>query len=88
MVNRVAEAISKKYPDVRLGCYAYSAYSHPPSFRLHPNVYIQITTHYRRTSLTLQQQLDEFRRVSGSLGVREYYSVYQWDTDREYLKSR
>jgi len=82
MVNRVAEAVSDEYPDVRLGCYAYSAYSHPPSFRLHPNVYVQITTHYRRTSLTLQQQLDAFSLATDSLGVREYYSVYQWDWDR------
>ncbi|MDX1565814.1 MAG: DUF4838 domain-containing protein, partial [Phycisphaeraceae bacterium] len=82
MVNEVAEAVTKKHPNVRFGCYAYSAYSHPPSFKIHPSVYVQITTRYRRTSLTMEQQLKAFSGVTDSLGVREYYSVYQWDWDR------
>ena len=58
-----------------------SAYSHPPSFELHPNAYVQTTTAYRRTPLSLDEQLSALGKVSSQLGVREYYSVYQWDWD-------
>jgi hypothetical protein len=66
---------------VLVGCYAYSAYSHPPSFKLHPNVYLQTTTAYRRTPLSLEQQLEVFGKRTRQMGIREYYSVYQWDWD-------
>ncbi len=81
LVNQVAEAVAKKYPQTLVGCYAYSAYSHPPSFDLHPNVYLQTTTAYRRTPISLEQQLAEFGTKTTQLGIREYYSVYQWDWD-------
>jgi hypothetical protein len=81
MVNRVAAAVAERHPDVLTGCYAYSAYSHPPSFELHPNAYVQTTTAYRRTPLSLAEQLSALGKVSSQLGVREYYSVYQWDWD-------
>lgn len=81
LANRVAKALEEKHPDVLVGCYAYSAYSHPPSFKLHANVYLQTTTAYRRTPLTLQEQLAQFGEKTDQLGIREYYSVYQWDWD-------
>ena len=37
-INQVAAAVAEKYPATWIGCYAYSAYSHPPSFPLHPKV--------------------------------------------------
>ena len=81
LVNRVAAAVAVKHPEVRIGCYAYSAYSHPPSFKLKPNVYVQTTTQYRRTPLSLARQLEAFGEKTNMLGIREYYSVYQWDWD-------
>jgi len=84
LVNRVAAAVAEKHPDARIGCYAYSAYSHPPSFSMHPNVYIQVTTAFRRTPLTLEEQLAAWGRKTKELGVREYYSVYQWDWEEPY----
>lgn len=81
LASEVAKAVAAKYPDTLVGCYAYSAYSHPPSFKLHPNVYLQTTTAYRRTPLTLQEQISAFGEKTGQLGIREYYSVYQWDWD-------
>jgi hypothetical protein len=80
-VNQVADAVCKDHPNVTLACYAYSAYSHPPSFALHPNVYIQTTTAYRRTQLDLTEQLSQFGTKAEKLGIREYYSVFQWDWD-------
>lgn len=81
LVNRVAAAVAEKHPRTLVGCYAYSAYSHPPSFKLHPNVYLQTTTAYRRTPLTLEEQISAFGEKTKQVGIREYYSVYQWDWD-------
>jgi hypothetical protein len=80
-VNAVAEAVAARYPDTYVGCMAYSAYAHPPSFKLHPKVLVQVTTAYRRTDLTLEQQLSTLRERGCQAGLREYFSVYQWDWD-------
>src|SRR6185437_7769022 len=80
-VNQVAAAVAKKYPKTLVGCYAYSAYSHPPSFKLHPNVFLQTTTAFRRTPLSLAEQLETFHKIGVQAGIRAYYSVYQWDWD-------
>lgn len=79
--NKVAEAVSAKYPTTLIGCMAYSAYSHPPSFKMHPNVFLQITTAFRRTDLTLEEQLAAFKKQGCRAGIYEYFSVYQWDWD-------
>jgi hypothetical protein len=79
--NEVAAAVAEKYPKTLIGCMAYSAYSHPPSFKLHPNVFLQVTTAYRRTDLTLEEQLAAFKKQGCQAGIRDYFSVYQWDWD-------
>ncbi len=80
-INQVAAAVAEKHPDTLFGAYAYSAYSHPPSFKLHPNVFLQTTTAFRRTDLSLEQQLDALKTRASRIGIRDYYSVYQWDWD-------
>jgi len=80
-INQVAAAVAEKYPDTLIGCYAYSAYSHPPSFKLRPNVFLQTTTAFRRTNLSLEEQLDGWSKSASQLGIRDYYSVFQWDWD-------
>jgi hypothetical protein len=80
-VNQVAKAVGEKSPNVILGCYGYSAYSHPPSFKLEPNVFVQATTQYRRTPLTLEQQMNVWGQRARQVGIRGYWSVYQWDWD-------
>ncbi|MBL7734229.1 MAG: DUF4838 domain-containing protein [Chitinophagaceae bacterium] len=81
-VNETARALRKKYPGVLLGSYGYSAYSHPPSFDLEPNVFLLTTTHFRRTPLTLEEQLDMWGRRAKMLGIRGYWSVAFWDWDK------
>ena len=80
-INTAAKALAAKFPGVLIGTYAYSAYSHPPSFPVEPNVFIQTTTAYRRTPMSLQEQLETFRRMGVQSGIRGYWSVYQWDWD-------
>jgi hypothetical protein len=80
-VRRVAEAMAEQHPGLIIGVYAYSAYSHPPSFDLPPNVYIQTTTAFRRTPLDLDDQIKQWGARARRVGIRDYWSVYQWDWD-------
>ena len=80
-INQVAAAVAEKFPATWIGCYAYSAYSHPPSFPLHAKVFVQTTTAFRRTGLTQEEQLDGWSARTAQTGIRDYYSVYQWDWD-------
>jgi hypothetical protein len=84
LVSEVARAVAEKHPKTLVGCYAYSAYSHPPSFKLHPNVFLQTTTAFRRTPLSLEEQLKAFGERTAQVGIREYYSAYPWDWDYPY----
>lgn len=40
-VNKVAETVCAKYPSARFALLAYCSVLPPPSFRLHPNVYVR-----------------------------------------------
>ena len=80
--NEVADAVAKNYPGKLVGMIAYSAYSHPPSFELRPNVYVEITQGYRRTPLTLAEQMADFARKAKHIGMYEYYDVEQWSWDQ------
>lgn len=84
-INQVANVMAEKYPEVLLGCYGYSSYSHPPSFKLHKNIFVQTTTHYRRTPLNLSEQLELWGSRCNQVGIRGYWSVYQWDWDNPLL---
>jgi hypothetical protein len=81
-VNEVADAVARRYPGKMVGMIAYSAYSHPPSFELRPNVYVEITQGYRRTPLTLTEQMADFAQKAKHLGMYEYYDVEQWSWDQ------
>ncbi|MBI2931562.1 MAG: DUF4838 domain-containing protein, partial [Planctomycetes bacterium] len=80
--NQVADAVAERFPGKYVGCLAYSAYAHPPSFSLRPNIYIQITTGYRRTPLTLGQQMVAFASKCPNIGIYEYYDVEQWSWEK------
>lgn len=80
--NLVAEAVAKQFPGKMVGTLAYSAHSHPPSFDLLPNVYVEITGGYRRTPLTMEEQLAAFAKRAKNLGLYEYYDVEQWSWDK------
>jgi len=78
MTNEVARAVRARYPDVLIGVMAYSGYSHPPSFDFEPNVYVQITTSYRRTPMTLEEQIEAFGRKARQIGLYDYYHIAVW----------
>jgi len=81
LANVVAKAVRKEFPDKWVGLYAYAYHSEPPQFPIEPGVYIQVTTGFRYTKLTFDQQVTAFRKLGARLGVYDYFSVYPWDYD-------
>ncbi len=81
-VNEVAKAVQREYPGKMVGILAYSAYAHPPSFDIEPNVYVELTRGYRRTPLSSVEQIVAFSKKAKNLGIYEYYDVEQWAWER------
>ncbi len=82
LANLVAKKLQKEFPGKYVGLLAYHLHSEPPSFRLEPNVHVEVTTGFRGgTRLTLEQQAEAFRKLGASVGVYDYFSVYLWDWD-------
>jgi len=79
--NKIAEAVRKEFPDKFVGLYAYAYHSDPPRFPLLPNVYVEVTTGFRYTNLTYDEQVQAFRNLGAMVGVYDYFSVYPWDFD-------
>ena len=82
LANLVAKQVQKEFPGKYVGLLAYHLHSNPPSFKLEPNIHVELTTGFRGgTKLTLEQQAEEFRKLGASVGVYDYFSVYLWDWD-------
>ena len=81
LANLAARAVQKEFPGKYVGLYAYAHHADPPSFALEPNVYVQITTGFRYTKLSWEDQIRAFRQRGAQVGVYDYFSVYPWDWD-------
>jgi len=81
LANRVAQTLAEHFPGKWVGLLAYAGHSDPPSFPLAPNVYVQITTGFRYTKLSFEEQVSRFRELGAQVGVYDYFSVYPWDWD-------
>ena len=82
LINTIAAAATAKNPDMRVATRVYSGYTHPPSFNMHPNVDVIFSRMFRRTPLSLEEQLKIWStKTSGARGIKDYLSVYQFDWD-------
>ena len=81
LANVVAKAVRRELPGKWVGLLAYAFHSDPPTFAIEPGVYIQVTTGFRYTKLSFDEQVTAFRRLGAKLGVYDYFSVYPWDYD-------
>lgn len=79
--NRVGEAVAARFPDKYVGLYAYYLHTEPPSLKLHPNVYVQLTTGFRHTKMTFEEEIAAWSEKASSLGIYDYFSVFPWDWD-------
>ncbi len=79
--NQIARRVRKVFPDKWVGLYAYAYHADPPKYRIEPGVYVQVTTGFRWTKLSFDEQVSAFRTLGATLGVYDYFSVYPWDFD-------
>lgn len=79
LANAVARELSKETPPAWVGLYAYSSHRLPPTIAVEPNVYVQVAMGFNRTEFTLDQLIEQWAQKVTSVGLREYYSVQEWD---------
>jgi len=81
LASNVARAVRKEFPDKWVGLYAYAFHCEPPRTPFAPGVYVQVTTGFRYTKLSFDEQVTAFRKLGARLGVYDYFSVLPWDWD-------
>ena len=77
--NTVAERVTTRFPDKYLGLLSYAWHTDPPSFELHPNVYVQLTRGLRRTKMTWEEQIAAWSKSAKAFGIYDYFSLHEWD---------
>jgi hypothetical protein len=82
LANTVAREVAEKFPGKMVGCLAYNQHSEPPSFKLEPNVYVQLTAGFIRGRYSHDELLELWPKACANLGFYEYFSVWLWDFDK------
>ncbi len=80
MANEVARMLQREFPGKMVGLYAYREHAEPPSFRLEPNVYVQITSQLS-SKRTPQEVIRLWSEQHSNLGFYDYYAPYAWHLD-------
>jgi len=81
LANEVAEALKKEAPGAHVGLYAYNEHADPPSIPVHPNVSVLVATAFRKTRLSLQEQVEAWAKRGATVGIRDYLSYPAMDYD-------
>jgi len=74
LANEVAKAIGKEFPGHYVGMYAYNKHGEPPSIQVSSNIFVLVTTGFRGTSLSMQDQMQGWQKQGATLGIRDYLS--------------
>ncbi len=72
-------AASAVPPGKYIGMYAYNYHSAPPSMMVSDRVYVMIATAFLKQGYTVDGLLAGWGAKAQNLGVREYFSVWDWD---------
>ena len=97
LVNEAGKTVTEKHPGKYVGTYAYSQHSEPPSFKMAPSVYVQITAGFTRGRYTFLELIEQWHKHVSQLGIYEYLNVWAWTRDMpgaargantEYLRER
>lgn len=81
LANLVAKAVRARYPDKWVGLLSYAYHSEPPRFPIEKGVYVQVTTGFRYTALSLEEQVNRIRDLGADVGVYDYFNVPEWSWD-------
>ncbi len=88
-INRVADGICKKYPNLLIVASAYSSTYLPPTFKLHPNVIIHMTIDFNscvnpKVHEKHKRIIAEWGRKASILSVWDYSWGYPYPMPRLY----
>ncbi len=81
LANLAAKAVRARYPDKWVGLLSYAYHSEPPRFPIEKGVYVQVTTGFRYTKLSFEEQVNRIRDLGAAVGLYDYYSVPEWSWD-------
>lgn len=81
LVNRVARAVSSKYPGTYVGCLAYDEYAEPPSIKLEPNIFVAITTAFNSSKYSTEELVKKWQSKGVQIGIYDYFSQFTFDFD-------
>jgi hypothetical protein len=81
LVNRIASAVRKKYPETLIGCLAYTEYIEPPTHKTEPNVYVAITTGFNPSKYSTEELVKKWTPMTGTVGIYDYFGLFAWDQD-------
>ena len=73
LANEVAQAVTAKYPDKKVGMYAYNQHSPAPEIDLHPGVVVNIATAFIKGGYTIDELITSWKKRKANVGIREYY---------------
>ena len=84
VANISAEAmIDAGYTDKYIGMLGYNYHSDPPvDCNVHPNVLISIALGFLSGNFTVDELLTGWQEKGATLGIYDYFSVYQWDLSK------
>ncbi|MCS6830970.1 MAG: DUF4838 domain-containing protein [bacterium] len=81
LANVVAKAVRTRYPEKWVGLLSYAFHSEPPRFRIENGVYVQVTTGFRYTTLSFEEQVNRIRNLGADVGLYDYFNVPEWSWD-------
>ena len=80
LANEVAKAVTAKYPDKKVGMYAYNRHCTPPDIDVHPSVVINIATGFIKGGWTVDEITKGWKKRNAAIGIREYYFAHVFPT--------
>ena len=73
LANEVAKAVIAKYPDKKIGMYAYNQHCRPPEISPHPAVIVSVATSLIRGGYHVDELINGWKARNANIGIREYY---------------
>jgi hypothetical protein len=80
LANHVARALRARWPDAKVGMYAYASHRLPPEkVKPEPNLVVEIAMGFNKTQYTLEELVKLWRQHVAAIGIRDYLGVMAWD---------
>lgn len=81
LANEVAKQFQKISPRAYANIYAYNTHVAPPSFKLNPNLIVQLVPYAFQNVGTAEQLITQWKKKHNNLFIYDYYGVPDWHWD-------